>query len=64
MKEFVMEYKGAIIGAVIALLIIITGLDRLIFGAVVVVIGMFVGNFVQRNKEEVKEKLKKFIDRM
>ena len=28
------------------------------------VLGAFVGNYVQQNKDEVKDKLKKFIDRL
>lgn len=63
-KGFLTEYRGAIIGAIIAILIIVTGLDRLILAAVVICICAFLGNYVQRNKQDVKEKLKNFIDRM
>ena len=63
-KKFIMEYRGAIIGAIVALLLYLTGLHKLILGIVLVLIGIYVGNYVQRNKEFVKEKLKKFIDRM
>ena len=35
-----------------------------IFAVVVIIIGAFVGNYVQQNKDEVKEKLKNFIDRL
>ncbi len=63
-KEFIRQYKGAIIGLIVGIVILITGLDKLIIGLVVVAIGVVVGNYVQRNKEDVKAKLKKFIDRM
>ena len=63
-KDFWNQYRGAIIGVIIAILILITGLDKLILAIVVIAIGAFVGNYVQRNKEDVKAKLKNFIDKM
>lgn len=63
-KGFLTEYRGAIIGAIIAILIIVTGLDRLILAVAVICICALLGNYVQRNKQDVKEKLKNFIDRM
>ena len=63
-KKFLTEYKGAIIGGLIAILILCTQLYRLIIGIVLICIGVFIGNYVQRNKYDVKENLKRFIDRM
>ena len=63
-KEFWNNYKGAIIGVVIAALILITRLQDLIVAIVVLVLGALIGNYVQQNKDDVKAKLKKFIDRM
>ena len=63
-KEFVKEYAGAIIGAIIAIIILCTNLYRLIIGVILVACGIFVGNYVQRNKYEVKEKIKSFLDRI
>lgn len=63
-KNFITEYAGAIIGGIIAIVILLTGLHKLIIGIVLVIIGIFIGNYVQRNKIEVKEKLKNIIDRM
>ena len=63
-KDFFFFFRGAIIGVIIAILILITGLDKLILAIVVIAIGAFVGNYVQRNKEDVKAKLKNFIDKM
>lgn len=64
LKKFVSEYKGAIIGGIIALIILCTRLYELIVGIILIAIGIFIGNYVQRNKYDVKEKLKDFIDRM
>lgn len=63
-KKFISEYRGAIIGAFIAILILLTNLYKLIIGLILVVIGIIAGNYVQKNKYDVKEKLKQFIDRI
>ncbi len=63
-KNFITEYRGAIIGGIIALIILLTRLYELIIGIILIAIGIFIGNYVQRNKYDVKEKLKNFIDRM
>lgn len=63
-KDFWDHYKGAIIGIVIAVLILITRLQDLIIALVVIVLGAIIGNYVQQNKEDVKAKLKNFIDKM
>ena len=41
-----------------------TRLYDLIIGIVVIVLGAFIGNYVQQNKEDVKIKLKGWIDKM
>lgn len=64
LKNFIKEYSGAIIGGLIAVLILCTGLYKLVVGIILISIGIFVGNYIQKNKYEVKEKLKKFIDKM
>ena len=33
-------------------------------GIILVFIGIYVGNYIQLNKEDVKEKLKRWIDKM
>ena len=63
-KDFWNQYKGAIIGVIIAILILITRLDQLILAIVVLFLGALIGNYVQRNKEDEKTKIKKFINKM
>ena len=63
-KNFMTQYSGAIIGGVIAILVLLTGLHKLFIAIVVIFIGIFIGNYIQRNKIDVKEKLKNFIDRL
>ena len=64
LKNFLKEYRGAVIGGLIAVVILCTQLYRLIIGIILIAMGIFIGNYVQRNKYDVKEKIKKFIDKM
>ena len=63
-KKFISQYKGAIIGVIVAIVILATRLYSLIVGILLILAGAFIGNYVQQNKDEVKTKLKKFIDKM
>ena len=60
-KNFLSKYKGAIIGVIVAIIILATRLYEVIVGILLILAGAFVGNYIQQNKEDVKEKLKKFI---
>ncbi|NLC87437.1 MAG: DUF2273 domain-containing protein [Clostridiaceae bacterium] len=63
-KNFFMKYRGAIIGALIAILILCTGFYKLMIAIILICIGLYVGNYIQINKNEVKEKMKNFIDKL
>lgn len=63
-KKFINQYKGAIIGVIIAIVLLATRLYDVIIGILIILACAFVGNYVQQNKDDVKAKLKKFIDRM
>ena len=63
-KDFIMKYRGAILGAIIAILVLCTGFYKLIIGIILVCIGIYVGNYIQLNKNYVKEKIKGFIDKL
>ena len=63
-KNFVSQYLGAIIGVIVAILILCTKLYDFIISCVVIILGAIIGNYIQRNKYSVKEKLKNFIDRL
>ena len=63
-KEFWEQFKGAIIGLIVAILILVTRLHDLILAVVILYLGAFIGNYVQQNKDYVKSKLKSFIDKM
>ena len=63
-KNFLSKYKGAIIGVIVAIIILATRLYEVIGGILLILAGAFVGNYIQQNKDEVKDKTKKFIDKM
>ncbi len=63
-KDFWNNYKGAIIGIIIAILILATRIYKFVLAVVLLIIGAFAGNYIQQNKDNVKEKIKNFIDRM
>lgn len=63
-KNFLIQHRGAILGILIAILILCTRLYKLIIAIVLIYICAVAGNYIQQNKFEVKEKLKNFIDRL
>lgn len=60
---FLSQYGGAIIGGLIALLLCFTEIYKFLLYIVIVLAGVFIGNYVQKNKLKVKEVLKDFIDK-
>ena len=58
------QYRGAIIGIIVAILFLVFELYKVILGICIIVIGAIAGNYVQNNKPMIKEKLKNFIDKM
>ena len=60
---FIKQYGGAVIGGLIALILCFTGIYELLIYVVIVLVGAALGNYVQKNKPNVKEKLKSFIDK-
>ena len=63
-KNFIMKYRGAIIGGVISILILCTGFYKLMIGIILIGMGIYLGNYIQLNKDVVKEKVKGFIDKL
>ena len=62
--EFIKKYKYPLIGALIAILILIMDLGNFLKVAVVIAIGIGLGFYIQNNKDSLKEKIKKLIDKM
>ena len=63
-KKFMSQYGGIVIGILIAIILICTQLYKLIIGVILIFVCGYVGNYIQHNKFQVKEKIKDFIDRL
>ncbi|MGN1330320.1 MAG: DUF2273 domain-containing protein [Clostridia bacterium] len=62
--QFIVDNKYPIIGAIIAILIIVTGIYHLIIPIAVIVACIYGGVYFQKNKDSVKEKIKNLIDKL
>lgn len=62
--QFVIDNKYPIIGFIVAIFLIATGLYKLIIPIALIIFGIYGGIYFQKNKEEVKEKIKNFIDKL
>lgn len=60
---YVKEYMGAIIGGLVALIFLATGLSQVLISLLVITCGVLLGHYIQNNKSSVKQKLKEFIDK-
>lgn len=63
-KNFFLKYRGAIIGALVAIVALLLHVYKFIIWTIVIFAGIYAGNYVQHNKENVKIKIKDFIDRL
>lgn len=67
-KMFCDKYGGAIlgfiVGLVLAIMLFCTNLYKFVIGIALIIFCIYFGNYIQRNKESVKEKTKNFIDKL
>ena len=63
-KNFLINFRGAIIGGLIALIALLLNLHKVLLWIAIIVVGIIIGNYVQNNKEFVKDKLKSYIDKL
>lgn len=63
-KQFLINFKGAIIGGIVAIVALLLNLHKVLMFILIVIAGILLGNYVQHNKEFVKEKLKSYIDKL
>ena len=63
-KDFLIKFRGAILGGIIALVALLLNLHKILIWILIIVAGVIIGNYVQHNKEIVKEKLKFYIDKL
>ena len=63
-KNFLIKYRGAIIGGLVALVALLLNLHKVVICILIVIAGIVIGNYIQNNKEFVKDKLKSYIDKL
>lgn len=63
-KNFLINYRGAIIGGLIALIALLLNLHTVLLWILIIIAGILLGNYIQHNKEFVKDKLKSYIDKL
>lgn len=63
-KQFLIDFRGAIIGGIVAIIALLLNLHKALIFILIVIAGILSGNYVQHNKEFVKEKLKSYIDKL
>ena len=63
-NNFFIKNLGAIIGIIIGGVLACTSLYRAVIFVIAIYIGARIGQYIQYNKEEAKEKTKNFIDKL
>ncbi len=63
-KKFLIEYRGAIIGGIVAIIGLLLNLHTVLLWILIIIAGILIGNYVQHNKEFVKDRLKTYIDKL
>ncbi len=63
-NNFWLKNLGAIIGIIIGAILACTKLYRVVIIIMAVIGGAYIGKYIQYNKEEAKDKMKKFIDKL
>ncbi len=67
-KMFCNQYGGAffgfLIGIALSILLFCTNLYKIVIAIFLIIACIYLGNYVQHNKEHVKERTKNFIDRL
>ena len=63
-KNFLIKFRGAIIGGILAFIGLLLNLHKVLIFILIIIAGCLIGNYVQHNKELVKDKLKSYIDKL
>ena len=61
--EFLGKYAGIIIGALVGIILIATKLTYWILNLIIIVCFAYLGKYIQENRTELKEKVKKIVEK-
>ena len=62
-KDFLIKFRGAIIGGIVAVIALALRIHEILIGFLIVFAGIFIGNYIQQNKEKVKASIRKIVDK-
>ena len=63
-KKFMSQYGGLIIGIIVAIVLLLTRFYELIIAIILIAVCGYAGFYIQHNKDNVKDRLKNFIDKL
>ena len=63
-KKFMSQYGGMIIGIIVAIVLLLTRFYELIIAIILIAVCGYAGFYIQHNKDNVKDRLKNFIDKL
>ena len=63
-KSFMAQYGGMIVGILIAIVLLLTKFYMLIIAIILIAVCGYAGFYFQHNKDKVKKKLRKIMDKM
>lgn len=62
-RDFIIRYRGAILGGIVAIILLVLRIHEILIAALIIAAGILAGNYVQQNKEKVKESIRRAVDR-
>ena len=58
LKNFIIRYRGAIIGGIVAIIALILRIHKFLIGCIIILAGILIGNYVQKNKKHYRKMVK------
>ncbi len=62
-KKFLMKYMGAIIGTIVAIIALVLQIHKFLIACIIIIAGALVGNYIQQNKDSIKDKIKRVVEK-
>ena len=62
-KKFLMKYMCAIIGTIVAIIALVLQIHKFLIACIIIIAGALVGNYIQQNKDSIKDKIKRVVEK-